>query len=101
MCAVYPDARNPFAHPTLLQEGFDAWSVSEVWTTGGETPGHYVDVTDVYDMKVSALLAHESQMPGVDDLDGLLREWLGSQAQTAGLPQGRLAEAFQVLDTAG
>jgi LmbE family N-acetylglucosaminyl deacetylase len=101
LCAVYPDARNPFAHPALLDEGLDAWSVSEVWTTGGETPDHYVDVTDVYDMKVSALLAHESQMPGVEDLHGLLREWMGGQAQTAGLPEGRLAEAFQVLDTAG
>jgi len=101
MCAVYPDARNPFAHPTLLAEGLEAWSVSEVWTNGGETPDHYVDVTDVYDMKVSALLTHESQMPGVDDLHGLLREWMGAQAQAAGMPQGRLAEAFQVLDTAG
>jgi LmbE family N-acetylglucosaminyl deacetylase len=101
MCAVYPDARNPFAHPTLADEGFEAWSVSEVWTTGGETPDHYVDVTDVYDMKVSALLAHESQMPGVDDLHALLHEWMGAQAVAAGLPSGRLAEAFQVLDTAG
>jgi hypothetical protein len=55
----------------------------------------------VYETKVSALLAHESQMPGVDDLHSLLREWMGGQAQTAGLPQGRLAEAFQVLETAG
>ena len=101
MCAVYPDARNPFAHPALLEEGLEAWSASEVWTSGGETPDHYVDVTDVYDTKVSALLAHESQMPGVDDLHALLREWMGAQAQAAGLPQGRLAEAFQVIDTAG
>jgi LmbE family N-acetylglucosaminyl deacetylase len=101
LSAVYPDARNPFAHPSLLEDGLEAWSVSEVWTSGGETPNHYVDVTDVYDTKVSALLAHESQMPGVDDLHNLLRGWMGSQAATAGMPQGRLAEAFQVIDTAG
>ena len=34
-------------------------------------------------------------------LHTLLREWMGGQAQAAGLSQGRLAEAFQVLDTAG
>ena len=63
---------------------FDAWSVAQVWTTGGETPNRYVDVTDVYDAKVAALLAHESQMPGVDDLHSLLREWMGGQAKAAG-----------------
>src|SRR4051812_30732172 len=32
LCAVYPDSRNPFAHPELLaEEGLEAWSVSEVW----------------------------------------------------------------------
>jgi LmbE family N-acetylglucosaminyl deacetylase len=102
LCAVYPDARNPFAHPELLaDEGLEAWSVSEVWTTGGETPNHYVDVTDAYDIKVSALLSHKSQMPGVDDLHRLLQEWMGAQAAAAGLAEGRLAEAFQVIDTAG
>ena len=30
--AVYPDARNPFAFPELLEEeGLEAWTVSEVW----------------------------------------------------------------------
>ena len=30
LCAVYPDARNPFAHPELLEdEGLEPWSVSE------------------------------------------------------------------------
>ena len=36
LCAVYPDARNPFAHPELLaEEGLEAWAVPEVWMTGG------------------------------------------------------------------
>ncbi|MDQ6649308.1 MAG: PIG-L family deacetylase [Actinomycetota bacterium] len=100
LCAVYPDARNPFAHPELLaDEGLEAWSVPETWLMGGPTPNHYVDVTDVYDRKVAALREHASQMPGVDDLDRLLRGWLGEQAVTAGLAPGRLAEAFQVMDT--
>ena len=30
VAAVYPDARNPFAHPELLaEEGLEAWSVRE------------------------------------------------------------------------
>jgi hypothetical protein len=30
-CAVYPDARNPFAFPDLLRDGFEPWVVREVW----------------------------------------------------------------------
>ncbi len=97
LCAVYPDARNQFAHPELAEAGLEPWIVPEVWMMGTPTPDTWVDVTDVYDRKVAALQAHASQMPGVPDLDGLLRQWLGFQASAAGLPEGRLAEAFQVL----
>ena len=32
VCAVYPDARNPFAHPELLDdEGLEPWTVPELW----------------------------------------------------------------------
>ncbi len=31
MCAVYPDARNPFAHPELLAEGLEPHTVPEIW----------------------------------------------------------------------
>jgi len=32
IAAVYPDARNPFAHrELLLEEGLEEWSVAEVW----------------------------------------------------------------------
>jgi LmbE family N-acetylglucosaminyl deacetylase len=96
--AVYPDARNPFAHPELLAE--EGLTVPEVWMTGGPTPDHYVDITDTFAQKVAALRAHESQAPGVSDLEGMLRGWMGAHAAAAGMPAGRLAEAFQVVSTA-
>lgn len=101
LCAVYPDARNPFAHPELVHEGYDAWTVPETWLMAAPGAGHVVDVTDVYERKLAALRQHVSQLPGVrDDLDTMLRGWLGANAAAANLPDGRLAEAFQVLDTA-
>ena len=37
--AIYPDARNPFAHPELLQdEGLQDWVVPEVWMMASPTP---------------------------------------------------------------
>ena len=99
MSAVYPDARNPFAFPELIDEGFEAWSVAEVWVQGTDAPDRFVDVTDVFDRKVAALRAHESQMVNIDDLEGLLRTWLTANAERAALPVGRLAEAFRFMAT--
>ena len=101
LCAVYPDARNPFAHPELAAEGHEAWTVSETWLMAAPGAAHVVDVTDVYETKLAALRQHVSQLPGVPgELDAMLRGWLGMNAKAAGLPEGRLAEAFQILDTA-
>jgi LmbE family N-acetylglucosaminyl deacetylase len=101
LCAVYPDARNPFAHPELLlYEGLAEWKVAEVWLMGGPERDHFVDVTDTFDKKLAALREHKSQTEHMDDLEGLLRTWLSAGAEAAGLPEGRLAEGFQVVTTA-
>jgi LmbE family N-acetylglucosaminyl deacetylase len=98
--AVYPDARNPFTFPELLHdEGLEAWTVREVWMSS-VSPNHYVDVTGTFDRKVAALRAHESQTGQMEGLAGFLRDWLGRNAKAAGWPEGRLAESFQVMDTA-
>jgi LmbE family N-acetylglucosaminyl deacetylase len=98
--AVYPDARNPFAFPGLLSEdGLEAWTVREVWFSGSPTPNHYVDITDTFGRKLAALRAHVSQIRDPDGLEDMLRGWLSRSAAQGGLPDGRLAEAFQVLQT--
>ncbi len=100
LCAVYPDARNPFTHLELAAEGLEAWKVSETWVMAvGQGADTYVDVTDTFDRKVEALRRHASQTAHMDDLPGLLRTWLGRNAAAAGLPEGRLAEGFRVVDT--
>jgi LmbE family N-acetylglucosaminyl deacetylase len=99
--AVYPDARNPFAHPTLLSdEGLEEWAVPEVWVLGTDKPNHIVDITDRFDTKIAALQAHTSQTAHLDDLTDRLRSWGESIAAAGGLPPGRLAEGFMVADTA-
>ncbi|MGO9296746.1 MAG: PIG-L deacetylase family protein [Streptosporangiaceae bacterium] len=98
--AVYPDARNPFAFPELLaDEGLEPWTVREVWVSASPMPDHYVDITDTFGRKIAALRAHESQISDPGALEDMLRGWLTRTAGQAGLPAGRLAEAFQVLQT--
>jgi LmbE family N-acetylglucosaminyl deacetylase len=96
--AVYPDARNPFAFPELAAEGLEPWTVHQVWISGGPQPTDFVDITDTFDRKVAALRAHESQTGRMDNLADMLRGWLSRSAELGGLPEGRLAEAFQVIE---
>ncbi|MFV2111749.1 PIG-L deacetylase family protein [Micromonospora sp. LOL_025] len=97
-CAVYPDARNRFAHPGLLAAGLEPWVVREIWYAGGPAPDHVVDVTDRYARKVAAMAAHRSQT-GRMDVATWVRDQLTATADAAGLPAGRMAEAFAVLRT--
>ncbi len=101
LCAVYPDARNPFTHVSLLRdEGLEAWTVHDVWVmAAGTTSGanRWVDVTDTFDRKVAALRQHVSQTSHMADLEGMLRGWLSANALSGGLPDDRLAESFRVI----
>lgn len=98
LAAVYPDARNEFAFSEL---GLEPWKVPAVWQFGGPEDDIAVDVTDVFAAKVRACSAHDSQTPMLDrSVEAELREDLGRTAREHGLPEGRLAEAYRVLDTA-
>lgn len=99
LCAVYPDARNPFAFADLAD--LEAWSVAETWVMGMERANRYVDVTDVLDRKLAALSRHASQLPrGIEGVTDVVRMWNAANAAEGGLPDGRLAEAFWVMETA-
>ncbi len=99
-CAVYPDARNPFAFPDLLEEGLEPHTVPELWIMATERADRVVDATGVFERKLAALRSHRSQVGDGDHLEELLRSWMSGTALAAGLPDGRLAESFQVVNTA-
>jgi LmbE family N-acetylglucosaminyl deacetylase len=100
--AVYPDARNAHAHPSLLaEEGLEPWAVGELWLADSPAPlrNHAVDVTDSFDKKMAALRSHVSQVGGNDGLEDRMRAYLTEVARRFDLGEGRLAECFQVVDT--
>ena len=100
--AVYPDARNPFAHPELLTSGLEPWSVDEIWIMFGtgsvDEPVESVDITAQIERKIRALRCHESQHQDPDALEERVRQWWGGLAVEAGLPEGSFAERFFVAD---
>jgi len=99
LCAVYPDARNPFTFTELADEGLDAWSVREVWMNAMQNPNRFVDITDTVDRKLAALRCHVSQLPDEEATLERVRQWVTATAKAAELPEGSAAEAFFVIET--
>lgn len=96
--AIYPDAENPFAHASLLQdEHLEAWKVTDIWVMASPEPNAFVDVTDQFARKLRAIREHASQLPPDFDVEGRIREWMTMSAERGGLPEGRLAEAFMIV----
>lgn len=93
--ALYPAVRNPYAFPEIREAGLEAWTVTWLWLQGHPEPNHWVETTDVFASKMSALHAHESQTAHVPDLEGWVRGWGELSASAAGLPEGSTAEAFK------
>lgn len=96
--ALYPAVRNPYAYPELRnEEGLEAWTVNWLWMQGHVEPNHWIDTTEFFSRKVTALEAHASQTSHMEGLEDMLRSWGEMQAQSAGFELGRLAEAFRQI----
>ena len=81
--------------PSCCEEGLEPWHVGELWLMAHPQMGHPVDITDTFPRKVKALQQHTSQTAHLGDgLETMLRAWAVGNAATAGLAEGRLAEAF-------
>ncbi len=98
--AVYPDARNPFAFEDLLKvEKLEPHRVKEVWVMSAAEPNHYIDITETIDLKIKALHAHVSQTAHNPKMEETVRSWGEKTAESMGLPKGRYAEIFRVINT--
>ena len=77
-------------------EGLEPWNVPEIWLINGREPNHYVDITEMFDRKVTALRAHASQTAHQDRLVDRLRadRVEHDRSWTA---RGAAGRAFQVI----
>ena len=66
---------------------------------GGPDVTHYVDITTSIDRKIEALLCHKSQLPDPETTGRMVRGWTSGIAASAGLAEGRFAEAVRVVGT--
>lgn len=97
--AVYPDARNPFAFPELLEEGYEAHSVSQVFLMASAEVNFYVDITATIDKKVAAIREHKSQLKDPDPVEAMVRSWAANYASRFAGAEGLLVEGFRYVNT--
>lgn len=86
--AVYPAARDRWNFPEHLEEGLEPHKVKEIFIWGSDEPNFTVDITDVVENKIQALLRHASQFGEGDEFLKFVKErWRGED--------GRYTERFR------
>jgi LmbE family N-acetylglucosaminyl deacetylase len=94
--AVFPYARDRLAYPDLLESGLMPHKVREVLLWGSEQPDYFSDITATYEIKMTALRCHQSQVGKHPP------EWeqrIRTRYETAGKEKGfALAEAFHRVE---
>ena len=95
--AIFPYARDVFSYPDLTKEGLDPHKVKEVLLWGTEDVNYRSDITETFDVKLSALQCHKSQVGHIplQELEERLRERHSSLAQGE---QYELAEGFHRVE---
>ncbi len=92
--AVFPAAGNAAYFPELLTEGYAPHMPKEVWCSLTMQPNVKLDVTDVWAIKLEAILHHKTQIADVDKFLERMRS-RHTEASTAEDP--RFEEVFRVV----
>jgi LmbE family N-acetylglucosaminyl deacetylase len=95
--AIFPYARDIFSYLDLTKEGLDPHKVKEVLLWGTEDVNYRSDITKTFDVKLSALQCHKSQVGHIplQELEERLRERHSSLAQGE---KYELAEGFHRVE---
>ena len=92
--AVFPAARNRMYHPELLDFGLDPHVVKEIYLAGPDQANHWVDISEVFDIKVKAIQCHVSQVREPEKLEERLKD---RNTATDQYGQEVLREEFRVM----
>jgi LmbE family N-acetylglucosaminyl deacetylase len=90
--AVFPSAGTRLVFPELLTDGLEPHNVTEVYMTLSMQPNVAVDISDVLEDKLEALLCHRSQLD--ERAAEMVRKWDEQAGKDAGVPY---AETFRVM----
>jgi LmbE family N-acetylglucosaminyl deacetylase len=84
--------------PGLLAEGLEPHKVSQVYVAMPQTPNTVIDVTEMFERKVEALLRHASQIGDPEGLRARLEDRMADPTSPPDSP--RYVERFRRIDLA-
>lgn len=100
--AVYPASRDPLYYPEQIeQEGLSWHRVSELLLAGSDEPDYFVDISDHFDTKIEALLAHTSQVARDEPRDKWIEAFRKRTIEGAEQSGIAYAEAFRRVTLRG
>jgi LmbE family N-acetylglucosaminyl deacetylase len=74
LAAIYPMSQNPWDFPELLEEGLAPHKIKEIYIMGAPVVNYFMDISDVMDLKIEALLCHASQFIGrMEQMEEIIR----------------------------
>jgi len=74
LAAIYPMSQNPWDFPELFDEGLRPHKISEIYIAGAPNINQFVDISDVIEIKIEALLCHASQFIGrAEEMEKVVR----------------------------
>jgi LmbE family N-acetylglucosaminyl deacetylase len=92
LAAIYPMSQNPWDFPELMDEGLLPHRVREIYIMGAPVYNYAVDITEVFELKMRALRAHESQV--MDHIEQLEKRIRDGNAASGGKYEMTYAEEF-------
>ena len=92
--AVFPAAGNLVYFPELLEEGFQPHMPKEIWCSLSMQPNTTLDVTDMWDTKLKAILKHTTQ---VQDAEKLVERFKSRHTDDSTNENPRYEEKFRVV----
>ncbi|MBN1374777.1 MAG: PIG-L family deacetylase [Dehalococcoidia bacterium] len=90
--AIFPLARDRLAYPDLFKAGLGPHKVKELLFWGADEPNYFNDIENTYQIKLSALRCHKSQLSQFNEA---WEKWLRRMHTShANMHDFKLAEAF-------
>lgn len=92
--AIFPAADNPMFYPEMADEGYAPHKISQLYVHGPADSNVRIDISDVVDHKIDAILCHKTQISDPENAPTRWRERWGTKG-----PDGSLCyyESFKAM----